>query len=222
MYEAFFLLVILSLIYFVGSRYSQKLDKYHWKLMAFSAGIFITVLFMELLPMTLNASNPFILLLAGFVIFHLLQRYVYHHRGKTELRFMSRGFLDVAGFFVDGFLDGMLILLAFDINVDLAYTLFIPIFIHKLLSAIALSHIVTKLRKGVFFEILLSMSTILGGLLAFFLEIEIAHTYAMLAFITGTLTYIIIRDMIPREKYSHPLLFLSGVLLAALILFILP
>ena len=221
MYEAFFLLVILSLIYFVGSRYSHKLDRYHWRLMAFSSGIFITVLFMDLLPLTLNATNPFILLLSGFVIFHLLQRYVYHHKGKIELRLVNRGFLDVAGFFVDGFLDGMLILLAFDISVDLAYALFIPIFIHKLLSAIALSHIVSKLKKGVMLEILLSLSTLMGGALAFLLEIEIAHTYAMLAFITGTLTYIIIRDMIPQNRYAHPFLFLSGVVLTFPILLIL-
>ena len=120
--------------------------------------------------------------------------------------------MDVAGFYIDGFLDGMLIVLAFDISPALGFALFVPIFLHKILSSVALSHIVEKMKKRNL-ELLLSTSTLVGGFFALLFRPDIAMTYMLIAFITGTLTYIIIRDLIPSEKFSHPGWFLLGVII---------
>lgn len=208
------LVIFLGLIHYISSKFSERLEKYHITLLSFSAGIFVTILFLDFFPRIINVENSFLLVLLGFVLFHVAEKYVYQHKRKTEMS-KTIGIMDVVGFFIDGFLDGMILVLSFKISPQLGYILFPPLLLHRLSSAIPMTHIIEKMKNKLI-EPLLSLSVVLGGLFAFVLNIKIGIANMVFAFLVGTLTYIIIRDMLPQGKAGNPLMFLIGVFLAGI------
>ena len=79
---------IIGIAHYFNELFSLKSEKYRNKIISFSAGISITYIFLHLLPEFIAAQiNRFIFLsiLLGFVIFHLVEKYIYQHSSEDKL-----------------------------------------------------------------------------------------------------------------------------------------
>src|SRR3989304_7478188 len=88
--------LLLSIVHLAGETLSPKLERYHCELISFSAGVLITLLFSELLPIAARDNLNFTFILLGFVAFHSLEKYVYQRHPSQFKRELGR--LDSAGF----------------------------------------------------------------------------------------------------------------------------
>ena len=84
-----FLAFILSIIHYFSEIVSVKAEKYHNKIISISAGIFLTLIFLEIMPELLNlslmpAQTIFFFILLGFIIFHISEKYLYQHAKKKK------------------------------------------------------------------------------------------------------------------------------------------
>jgi zinc transporter ZupT len=202
---------LLSVIHYTGGKFSELLEKYHTDILSFSSGIAITIVMLEFLPWTSFAHHPYLLLLSGFVVFHIAERYVYQHVSKKELAEKDIEYFDALGFFMDSFLDGFLVVLAFKISMEAGYLILVSLILHKISSSIALAHITENLPNTSLIEFVLAFSTFIGAFVAVVLSLPMETVYSTFTFIVGTLLYIIVRDIMPKEK-GNPLYFLFGVI----------
>jgi hypothetical protein len=116
----FVLAFILFLVNFFSELYGEKLEKHHSKLLSFSSGIFITYIFLYIFPEFFigkqHLGNPiFALLLIGFIVFHLAEKYLYQHIKNKDILLQDLGELHVAGFFIDHFVVGIALFLSIKI-----------------------------------------------------------------------------------------------------------
>ena len=216
------LAIILSIIHYFSEIVSEKVEKYHAQLISVSAGIVITLIFIEIIPELLRINQSlndavFLFMLLGFVMFHVSEKFLYQHI-KTKKKLMKDlAELHFLGFFIDHFLLGFLLVLAIT-TISLGFLIFIPLVFHTIASSISLEHIHERTKYSLKSKILLSSSTTIGALIAFFL-IPPSTVYLLLfALLTGSLLYISTRDMLPGGKEGNPLYFLVGVLIMILLL----
>ena len=207
---------VLSLVHYYSEKYSYQIERYHSELTSFSAGLFITYIFLYLLPellegMHYTGNNIFFLMLIGFVIYHLAEKYLYQHiRNKNELmRDLSE--LHIAGFFVNHFVTGMILFLALSTEDFLVGLLvFVPLLLHAFSSSLSLNHIDERVQYNKPIGMLLAASPILGVFVANLLIIGGEIFYSLFALATGTLLYVVIRDAIPEDQNGKPQFFVLG------------
>lgn len=212
----FALAAALSIINWFSETYSEALHRYHSKLTSFSAGIFITYIFLVLLRevfegVQLVGENIFLIALLGFVLFHVLEKYIYQHVTSKKHVLYELAALHVAGFFADHFLIGVLLLLIFGTgNVALSVFAFIPLMLHTISSSISLTHLDEHVGHNKLVILLLSAAPFLGVLTAYLLDLGQEKYYMLLSFIVGAMLYIVIRDALPHGKSGNILFFLIG------------
>ena len=215
-----FLALILSILHFFSSKVSGKIEKYHSKIISLSAGILVSLLFLEILPLllktrTLSNSLIFTAILGGFVVFHIAEKYLYQHiKHKKEL-LKDLAELHVLGFYINHFILGFLLVLA---GKGTQLLIFIPLLLHTVSSSISLEHIHEKIRSNISKRIFIASSTFLGALVAILLSPAETLYILLFSIITGMVLYISFRDMVPKEKEGSPQFFLLGVLLIVILL----
>ena len=201
----------LTIVHYLSELYASHQEKHHWSVLSFSAGAFITLLFLEMLPRAASLPHGLSLVLLGFVCFHAVEKYVYQHYHRSELR-KKVGILDTLGFFGKSFLNGFVLVLAFDSQSGLGYALFAALLLHTISSSLVLAHLVEKLRGISNHRLLLSSGALLGALAAVPLGASGALASGAFAFITGELFYIAGRDIIPRDGAGKTSYFAAGAL----------
>ena len=154
----------------------------------------------------------FLVLTLGFVLFHLSEKYLYQHIKDKKVLLKDLAELHNAGFFIDHLMVGFVLFLTFELASFTNYIIFIPFLLHTISSSMSLEHIHMKIKTK-FNKFLLSSSTLLGALLAFFIKLEAFWYYTIFAFFLGSLLYISMRDMLPKGKKGNPLMFLIGFLI---------
>ncbi|MEK6953535.1 MAG: hypothetical protein AABX01_00890 [Candidatus Micrarchaeota archaeon] len=204
--------LFLSIIHFIGEELSPKLERYHSELVSFAAGVMVTLLFMELVPLVAKDTFNFSFVLLGFVIFHSIGKYV-HQRHPKQLR-RELSVLDVWGFFLVNFLNGIAIVLIYEADQSLAFLLAVPLGIVELASSAFLAHLLEERRHWRhLMKITLSASVLLGALLGSVLPLSHRDASFFFSFSIGTLFYIVVRDMLPKHQAGKLEAFLLGVLL---------
>ncbi|MEE9223629.1 MAG: hypothetical protein V3U51_02650 [Thermoplasmata archaeon] len=205
--------VILSVVHYLSHKVSVFMEKHHYRLLSFSGGLFLALIFLTLLPEVAEFSDSvsvYLLMLLGFVIFHLAAKFLYQHvKNKNEMLGELKVLHEV-GFFLDHFILGFVLVTAIDIDPTLGFLIAVPIFLHTVSSSISMQHIHERAKTGTN-KVILSLSTLLGVIVALALEVERNVQGAILALLLGMLLYIGIRDFIPREEKGYPVLFLAGV-----------
>ena len=205
--------ILISVIHYLSHKVSGFMEKHHYKLLSFNGGLFLALLFLILLPEVITFSDTasvYFLMLLGFVIFHLAGKFLYQHvRNKKEMLGELKVMHEV-GFFLDHFMLGFVLVTAVDVDPTLGFLIAIPIFLHTVSSSISMQHIHESAKTGTN-KIILSLSTLLGVIVAVVLQVERDVEGAILALLLGMLLYIGIRDFIPREEKGYPILFLVGV-----------
>lgn len=218
------LALVLCILHFIGERYAEQIKYYHTQIISFSAGIFITFIFLEILPQigvgsSIVGPNIYILFLLGFACFHIVEKYFYQHRADHRELVIELKELHALGFFLNHFILGFALVLFFELPGHfsvLGYAVFIPFILHTVSSALSLRYILAGLRNEDTLKGLLACSVFLGAVSGFILFdiITLATFYSLFAFIVGILLYIIIRDMLPKGKMGSPMFFIFGLLLS--------
>ena len=211
----------LTVIHFFSHKISKIIESHHIPITSFSAGMFITLIFVDFLPRVnegLEFGAPvFLVLTLGFVLFHLSEKYLYQHIKDKKVLLKDLAELHNAGFFIDHLMVGFVLFLTFELVSYTNYLIFIPFLLHTISSSMSLEHLHKKIKtkSNKFF---LSISTFIGALLAFFINLESVWYYTFFSFGLGALLYVAIRDMLPKGKKGNPLMFLIGFLITVAII----
>jgi len=211
----------LALIHLMSKHYHRKIEPYKFHLLSFSSGIFISYIFLIVFPeifigVSLYGHNILVSMLSGFVLFHLLEKYTYQH-AKTKRRLLDKiAHLHVLGFFLDSFIVGFTLVFLWDFAPIYGWKAaipFIPFFFHSLASSLTLQNIDDKLLASNVSKYVLSFSVFLGALCATLFTFSTSHFYIIFSFLMGVLLYIVIRDTIPKGDKGKPVLFVIGIII---------
>lgn len=219
MLVAFALAIFLALLHFFSEEYGRHAEKFHVQLVSFSSGLFLGIIFLYLLPEFFKGEahlegRIYLLMLGGFVLFHLGEKYVYQHIKHRKELMQDLKALHAIGFFVDHFVVGITLFLAFSIEGSVSgFLIFVPLLLHTLSSSISLNHIDSHFKRLSVSGIMLPLAPACGVLFAYFLNLEQALYYGLFSFVVGALLYVAVRDMLPREQ-GKPAFFLTGVLVS--------
>jgi len=218
MIAALLLAAVLSFLHFFSEEYGEKIERFHGSLVSFSAGLFIAVIFLELLPEFFHGVEfvgeiAFILLLSGFVLFHISEKYVYQHITNKRVLLKDLSEIHVVGFFVDHFTVGVALFVALDSGYYFGALIFVPLLLHTVSSSLSLSHIDEIYRRKSIFGLILPLSPVFGVLFAFALNPAPLLYFMLFSFVVGSLLYIVIRDMIPSGRKGNLPAFGIGMLI---------
>jgi zinc transporter ZupT len=208
--------VIMGITDFVGHRISGLAAGHRDSFLSFSSGLLISLLFLILVPSVISTGNSlgnseflFFFLLVGFLLMHLIEKYIYRHIMNKQELLEDLKIVHIIGFGLDNFLVGFIIASLVDLNFSIVFNLSVPLFFQMLTSSISLGSIDTRINDK-YSKIILSVLPILGAILGIVLEFERLITNYLLAFVLGILFYMIIRDVLPQGKRGNSVLFLSG------------
>ncbi len=204
--------VFLGLTDYFGHKISGLAGKSREKILSFSAGLLITLVFLLLLPDLVivgDVSMLFFFILLGFLIMHFIEKYLYKHITNKQLLLKDLKKIHIVGFGLDNFLVGFIIASVLELDLILALNLCIPLILQMFTSSISLDSIDTSF-EGKYSKVILSILPILGAILGILLEFEHIFTNYVLAFVVGILLYMVIRDVIPTGERGNSLFFLLG------------
>ena len=208
----------MSILNYFSEEFSGKIEEFHNEMVSFSGGLFITLIFVFLLPEFFEGkealgNNIFILLLLGFVIFHIAEKYIYQHVKNKNLIIKDLAEIHAAGFFIDHFVVGMALVFAFQSsNSLLGFIVFIPLLLHTFSSSISLTHIDNYFKQNQAVNVVLSIAPIAGIITAELLQPDKGIYFAVFSVIVGALLYVTIRDMLPYKEEGKTMFFLLGFL----------
>jgi hypothetical protein len=214
--------IIMSIVHYFSQDIKFLSKKYADEIRSLSAGIAITYLFLHLFPQFSYGVNElsnflFISILVGFVIFHIVEKYIYQHSPEEKL-FKGLALEDSIISFIYHFVIGI-VLVSFVNQGFLNGLLFlIPVLLFTLVSTLPVD--ITKV-KGV--RIIVALSTLLGVIFAEFIytNIGLPIFFTLLGFIIGALAFTVTRHAIPKGKAGKPLFFIIGVIVYTILIFLL-
>ena len=172
----------------------EKIKKFAHFVVSFAVGALLGVSLLELIPEAIAMSSLEIvmpLVLLGILIFFILEKFLfwYHcHDGKCPVH--TYNYLILWGDFLHNFIDGAIIALTFMADIRLGVLTTIAVIFHEIPQEIGDFGILLNggfsKRKALFYNFLISLSTILGALLAYSLG-SLLETYIpfALAIIAG-------------------------------------
>ena len=209
--------VLLVFVHFFSDKMSPARGPTRFRIISFAAGISIAYLFLNLLPHTYEAAHHlrrwvFVFLLIGFSGLHLTEKYIYQHADRRVLAKELKEAHSVAFFAYhfsvgvaleskakDGITDGVLFL--------------VPVVLHSFLSGASMSSIHGEVRENLPTKILLSISTLLGVVIALLVGIPPLASNILVSLIAGILLYVIAREFLPEKEEGRPFYFIVGLVL---------
>ncbi|MFH1391271.1 MAG: hypothetical protein ABIH20_03095 [Candidatus Diapherotrites archaeon] len=217
------LAAILSLLHYFSERFSNKIEKFHDELISFSAGLFITQIFVFLMPeffkgQNFIGDNIFILLILGFVLFHVSEKFIYQHITDKDKLMKDLAEVHAIGFFIDHFVVGIAIVFAFQsTNMLLGIVIYFALLLHTLASSVSLTHIDNYFKQSQTVNILLSIAPLLGVIFAGLLHPDKTLYYIVFSLVLGALLYVSIRDMLPYKKEGKLSFFVTGFFISLIV-----
>lgn len=206
--------VIISSGSFVGVlalALNQKfLSKILLSLVSLSAGTMLAAAFLHLLPEAieeLGTTLPFQLTLASFIGFFILERFLHwrHCHDKDHLAKHTMGTMNLIADAIHNFLDGVLIAASFASGTGLGIVATLAIAMHEIPQEIGdfgvLLHSGFSRKRALLYNVLVSMTAVLGGILGYVAThtiTEFAHYLIPVA--AGGFIYISATDLIPELK----------------------
>ena len=194
---------------FLRSQFKQRL-------VSFAAGVSVAYIFLHLFPQiyfSLFSSNlsiknvTFFSMLIGFVSYHLIEKWIYHHAKRDEIVAEIEQQHVLTLFFYHFVIGIVFISLLKNNRVDgLLY--FIPISLHVLINALPHSHRFEKKSVRAFFV----SAPILGAILASLVTIPEVLDLMLLVMIAGILLFVEAREIAPSKRSESISFFLLGVI----------
>jgi zinc and cadmium transporter len=216
----------------------KRLNSFLLAFIAFAAGALLGDAFIHILPessMLIGEVPAFVVALLGFSAFFLLEKILHYHH-CPEVNCESKGFEEKTlkpvaklSLFSDGvhnFFDGLAISASFLISIPLGWVTTFGIMVHEIPQELGDNAVLIysgmKRKKVLFYNYLVSLTSMLGSLFAYFLgsRLNTFNNY-ILPFVAGSFIYLAASDLIPELKeekhFGHFILeffsFLSGILI---------
>lgn len=211
-------------------------------MVSFAIGALLGAALLAVLPHALEAAGPHdahaitATVLAGLLIFFLLEKFVLwrhchkddcetHAPGHSDRQAQAAGYLILFGDGVHNFVDGVLIAAAFITDTHLGIVTSLAVAAHEIPQEVGdfaiLLHSGFSRGRALLFNVLSSLTTVAGGLLAYLsLNLAQAAVPYVLAVAASSFLYIAVADLIPglhkrlepRATLEQMLLIGSGVL----------
>jgi zinc and cadmium transporter len=176
-------------------------------LVAFAAGSLIGSAFFHLLPDALGhlngATHVWLSTAAGFAVFFALEQLLHWHHHHSGHRHRERPltYLLLIGDSLHNFIDGVAVAAAFVTDIGLGITTTIAVAAHEIPQEFGdmavLIHGGWSKARAVIFNLLTSLTFLVGALLTFVVAAEINVSYVV-AFAAGTFLYIGATDLVPE------------------------
>ena len=204
---------ILSLVDYVSEGALQKSKVLKEGFVSLAAGISTTYIFLHLLPLVYSGVGAlsrfiFIFVLLGFVVYHLVEKYIYQHAPRDKVVKDIELEHSVALFFYH-FVIGIVLIALIQTGLVAGLFFFLPVSFHVIIDVLPHSHTYKKWH----IKLLFAGATFLGAVLAVLIRIPEAVNFALIGLVAGLLLFLEIREVIPKERKGNPALFLIGVLL---------
>jgi len=191
------------------------LAKILFGLVGFSAGAMLGGAFLHILPEAME-KNPhpeevFSLLIAGIVLFFLLEKYFHwRHCHQQECRLHAFTYLNLVGDGLHNFLDGMLIAAGFLVSLKLGIVTAAAVILHEIPQELGDFAVLVyggfSRQKALFFNFLSGLTAIAGALAGYFICVLAGRlSLVILPFAAGGFIYIAGSDLIPElHKETSP------------------
>ncbi len=196
------LLIHLSLERFQGFYIRNKRALY-----AFSGGVFISYLGLHILPAIYQVQGRlsklvFLSFLVGIALFYLLDTHISKHRIRYKIRAETRE-EHAVGFFVYHIIIGIAFITFSESILDL-FLFFIPIALFTAFSSLSMKEIYEIENESQLVKLLLAGSTFIGIILATLLPVSRTFYFPLLGFISGSIFYIILNDVMNTNEKRSP------------------
>ncbi len=190
-------------------------DKLHL-ILGFSAGAIIGVAFFDLLPealsltaSTYSASTVLTVLVAGFLTYLVLDRYVLLHGHSDDTHEdPHRGAAGAGSLSLHSFLDGIGIGLAFQVSPAVGAIVAIAVLTHDFSDGINTVNFILKNNgsrsEALWWLLLDAVAPVLGVLSTLFFVVPADTLGLLLALFSGFFLYLGASDLIPESFHAHP------------------
>jgi zinc and cadmium transporter len=208
---------------FTISLNQKVLQKFLLNLVALSAGTLLAGAFLHLLPESIEQLGnyaPFPIALFSFIGFFLIEKVLQwrHCHDEEHCEEHTLGYMNLIGDMIHNLLDGLIIAGAFATSPSLGWATTTAIVLHEVPQEISdfgvLLHSGFTRKKALLLNLMVGLSSIIGGLLGYFATSTFASlTPYILPVAAGGFIYISASDLIPEmKKDTTPLRTLSLVL----------
>jgi ZIP family zinc transporter len=215
--------VLLSLATFLSTLFGglfsiKNKDRLH-KIMGFTAGVLIGVVFFDIFPEIINlikennfsATGPMVALVLGFLVFHILEKSILlHHSHEDEYADHKHPHVGIASALAlsgHSFMDGVGIGLGFQINPAVGLIVALAVIAHDFTDGMnTVSLLLTNnnsTKRARWFLLLDAFAPVLGVLATFLFRVPESFLVLYLGFFAGFLLYIGASDILPEAHSKH-------------------
>ena len=226
--------ILAVLITFLGGYFALKFKNNLHFVMAFAAGVLISLAFFELMPEVVGLAQknnielflPMVAILVGFLSFYLLEKFMVVHSCAEEdcdnRHHQNVGILGGIGITLHSFIDGLAMGAGFTINPEFGILIAIGVILHKFsdgLCTVALMLTNKNDRKKIITLLFaVALAPVFGIFLPQVVKIsESALTY-ILAYFVGFFLYIGASDLLPEAHERSNSVFLALITTAGVVL----
>lgn len=216
----YILAFILSVVDFFTEGLFSKPSHNKMKFISFSAGISVSYIFLVLLPdiyyraMNIN-KLLFLSILAGFAIFHIIEKYIRQNFTGSTLRKEHKIIHSITSF-AYSFVIGFVLIQVTESSSINGILLFIPVMLH-----IAIDSLPRRTTKKYLIRMFSAGSAFFGAIAAIFINVGKSGNLALLGLVGGALLYAVVRESLPRDRKGKPLYFITGLLLFTMVILLL-
>jgi zinc and cadmium transporter len=217
MLEAFIAGIVVASLSLLGALFwgkSGHLTGTHRFVLPAAVGVFLGIVFFELIPETLEASHAWgpITILVGFLAFYLLSHFLetfhHHHFDSADTCMTGGARMLLWGDAIHNLADGVVIASAFMVNPWVGVLTTIGIALHEIPQEIAefsvLLHSGCTRSAALIYNFASATSVILGIALTYlFAENLEGSLFILTGVAAGNLLYIATADLIPELRESH-------------------
>jgi len=183
----------------------KRLEQLLLFLVAFSAGALLGGAFFHLMPESLEsmaAESSFLVMLAGFSLFYVMERYLYWHHcheGKCDVHPVT--YLILFGDAFHNFIDGIVIAASFLVSIPFGIVTALVIIGHEIPQELGnfgvMVHGGMKRTKAILYSFLSQLTCVAGGIVGYFLASSFDPA-PLLPLAAGGFLYIAASDLVPE------------------------
>jgi zinc and cadmium transporter len=175
-------------------------------LVGLAAGTLIGGAFLHLLPEALEESNAddiFLVTIAGFVLFFILERILWRHCHEQTCEIHTFAYLNLVGDGTHNFIDGLIIAASFLVNIEVGLITTLVVAVHEIPQEIGdfgvLVYGGVKRKTALFYNLLTGLTAMIGGIIGYFALPHVGDMMIfLLPFAAGGFLYIAASDLIPE------------------------
>ncbi len=185
----------------------KSMDKLFFVLVSFAVGALLGAAFLDLLPESIKAGEPFwvfVCVLVGILFFLLMESFLYwYHCHDRECKVHEFNYLCLMGASIHNFFDGVIIAATYMSGASIGFIATIAIIFHEIPRELGDYGILVfggfSKRKALFYNFLTAITAFAGALCAYFF-LDKFRTYIpyLVSIAAGGFIYISLTDLIPE------------------------